>query len=80
MTTASTSTQGRDHSGNSAASGFQGKLEQAKGRISEVESAIQSRAEEAVATTENYVGSHPWKSLAVAGSIGIVLGLLIGRR
>lgn len=59
---------------------LQGALDQAKGQLTQVEKTIQEKAEYATAATERYVGGHPWTSLAVAGSIGVVIGLLLTRR
>lgn len=59
---------------------LQGALDQAKGQLSQAEKAIQEKAEYATAATERYVNGHPWTSLAVAGSIGVVIGLLLTRR
>src|SRR5262245_50994370 len=77
MTTAESAAKSRAHS---AVGVFQNKLDEAKDRLSDVQEAIHDRSEEAVATAEKYVGEHPWKALAVVGSIGIILGMLIGRR
>lgn len=61
-------------------SALQTALAQAKGQLSEAEKVLQEKAEYAVAATERRVGRHPWTSIAVAGSIGIVVGLLLKRR
>ena len=34
----------------------------------------------AVRATDGYVRSHPWESIAVGAGIGVLVGLLIGRR
>ena len=38
------------------------------------------KATAAVTTTEHYVGSHPWQSLALAGAVGLLIGFLASRR
>jgi ElaB/YqjD/DUF883 family membrane-anchored ribosome-binding protein len=30
--------------------------------------------------TDDYVHEHPWKSIGVAAGVGLLVGLLIGRR
>lgn len=63
--------------------GFQGvveqTLDQAKAAIIETEETIRDNAAYAAAATEKYVGRNPWKSLAIATSIGFLLALLIRR-
>jgi ElaB/YqjD/DUF883 family membrane-anchored ribosome-binding protein len=79
MTTAAdTAVKSRDPAGTPGI--FQDKLDQARDKLSEVQETLAERSGEAMANTEKYVGDHPWKALAVAGTIGIVLGMLIGRR
>lgn len=63
-----------------ADSSWENALDQAKNRIGHAEQVVQEKTGEAVVTTERYVGSHPWKALAVAGSIGFVVGLLFVSR
>lgn len=64
-------------------SGFQGvveqTLDQAKVAILETEETIRDNAAHATAATEKYVGKNPWKSLAIATSIGFLLALLMRR-
>jgi ElaB/YqjD/DUF883 family membrane-anchored ribosome-binding protein len=59
---------------------LQTALDQAKGKISQVEKVMQEQAEYAADETGRYVKRHPWTALAVAGSIGVVVGLLLTRR
>lgn len=55
-------------------------LGQAKDKLVQAEHAIHQGTDYAAAETERYVASHPWTTLAVAGSIGVLIGLLLGRR
>lgn len=55
-------------------------LGQAKEQYAQAEEAVKEKAENVAIATERYVGGHPWTSLAVAGSIGMVIGLLLTRR
>lgn len=79
MTTTHSANQGKNYR-TDADSTLQIALEQAKGRLSEAEKALQEKAEYAVSATGRQVGRHPWTALAVAGSIGIAVGLLLTRR
>lgn len=54
-------------------------LDQAKAAILETEETIRDNAVHAAAATEKYVGRNPWKSLAIATSIGFLLALLMRR-
>lgn len=73
-----TATQTRT-SGNSD-SILQTALEQAKGQISQAEKAIHDKAEYAAVETERYIRRRPWAALAVAGTVGVLVGLLLTRR
>ncbi|MCE0460575.1 MULTISPECIES: DUF883 family protein [Pseudomonas] len=33
-----------------------------------------------VDATENYIGGHPWQTVAISAGFGLVVGLLLGRR
>jgi ElaB/YqjD/DUF883 family membrane-anchored ribosome-binding protein len=52
----------------------------AKARMAEAQSAIIAKTKEAAKATDTYVHENPWRSVGFAASIGIVIGLLIGRR
>ncbi|HKA38877.1 MAG TPA: histidine phosphatase family protein [Burkholderiales bacterium] len=54
-------------------------LDQAKAAILETEETLRDNAAHATAATQKYVSRNPWKSLAIATSIGFVLALLIRR-
>ena len=43
------------------------------------ESAVE-RAKEAGRKADDYVHDHPWQAIGIAGAVGVVVGLLIGRR
>jgi ElaB/YqjD/DUF883 family membrane-anchored ribosome-binding protein len=55
-------------------------LEQAKGKIVEIESKAVEKTKAAARATDTYVHENPWKSVGVAAGVGFLLGLLIGRR
>jgi len=52
------------------------KLKQAR----EAVSSVRERSKPVVDATENYIGDHPWQTVAISAGVGLVLGLLLGRR
>jgi ElaB/YqjD/DUF883 family membrane-anchored ribosome-binding protein len=52
----------------------------AKARMAEAQSAVLAKTKEAAKATDVYVHENPWRSVGFAASIGVVIGLLIGRR
>ena len=59
---------------------LQVKLEETKARVSEAGSLIKERADKATVATEKYVITNPWQSLAIASSLGLLVGLLLRKR
>lgn len=55
-------------------------LQQARQQLAVVEDAIAVRAKAAARATDDYVHEHPWKTAGIAAGVGLVVGLLIGRR
>ena len=51
-----------------------------KVRLTEVEEEAMRRAREIADATEEYVRENPWQSVGIAAGVGLVLGLLLGRR
>ncbi len=52
----------------------------AKARVAEAERALLERTKAAAAATDRYAHENPWKTAGVAGAVGLLLGLVIGRR
>jgi ElaB/YqjD/DUF883 family membrane-anchored ribosome-binding protein len=52
----------------------------AKARIAEAQSVVIAKTKEAAKVTDAYVHENPWKSVGTAAAVGVVIGLLIGRR
>jgi ElaB/YqjD/DUF883 family membrane-anchored ribosome-binding protein len=48
--------------------------------LTQLEQSLADGARRAGRATDGYVRSHPWESIAVGAGIGVLLGLLIGRR
>ncbi len=52
----------------------------AKAKMSEAQAALAVRTKAAAKATDEYVHVHPWQAMGIAASLGVVIGLLIGRR
>jgi len=55
-------------------------LATAKEKMSDAQAAMLARTKAAARATDEYVHVHPWKAVGVAAGVGLVVGLLIGRR
>lgn len=58
----------------------EGSLAAAKEKMSDAQAAMLARTKAAAKATDEYVHVHPWKAVSVAAGVGLVVGLLIGRR
>jgi len=52
----------------------------AKIKLADSQAEAIARAKAAVKAGDAYVHEHPWRTIGLATSIGVVIGLLIGRR
>ena len=59
---------------------FKEQLAVAKDRYCELQDATVKQAKRAATATDEYVHGNPWASIAVAGGIGLLLGMLITNR
>jgi len=55
-------------------------LAAAKARMADAQAALLVRTRAAAKATDEYVHVHPWQAIGIAASVGMVVGLLIGRR
>jgi ElaB/YqjD/DUF883 family membrane-anchored ribosome-binding protein len=55
-------------------------LRVAKERLAEERAALLGRTKEAARATDAYVHDNPWRAIGVAGGVGLLVGLLTGRR
>jgi len=55
-------------------------LATAKEKMSDAQAAMLAKTRAAARATDEYVHVHPWKAVGVAAGVGLVVGLLIGRR
>ncbi|MBI1965241.1 MAG: DUF883 domain-containing protein [Betaproteobacteria bacterium] len=58
----------------------QDSLRRAKVKLAEVEDIMIDRGKLAARATDEYVHDNPWRAVGIAAGIGLVIGLLIGRR
>ena len=49
-------------------------------RMAEAQEALLERTREAADAADVYVHDHPWRAVGIAAGVGLVVGLLIGRR
>ena len=56
------------------------RLRQAKATIGNVERSAVQAAKDVATKSDDYVHDNPWSSIAIGTGVGLVLGLLIGRR
>lgn len=59
---------------------IQDHLRDAKVRLAEAEEAVAMHARQAARVTDQYVHDNPWKAVGIAGGVGLLVGMLIGRR
>ena len=59
---------------------MQERLHQAKLRLHDLQENAVARAKAAGHAADDYVHEHPWKAVAAAAGVGMIIGLLIGRR
>ncbi|WP_277963202.1 DUF883 family protein [Pseudomonas sp. RIT-To-2] len=52
------------------------KLKQARESVT----GARERAQPVVEATQDYIGGHPWQTVAISAGFGLVVGLLLGRR
>jgi ElaB/YqjD/DUF883 family membrane-anchored ribosome-binding protein len=55
-------------------------LREARERLSLMEQELVTKARDAARETDRYVHDNPWQSIGIAAGVGLLLGLLIGRR
>lgn len=59
---------------------IEASLATAKAKMTDAEAELVARAKVAAKATDEYVHVHPWQAIGIAASVGVVVGLLIGRR
>lgn len=59
---------------------MQENLTSARHKLADAEAALKEKSREVARVTDDYVHDHPWRSIGVAAGVGLLVGLLIGRR
>jgi len=63
---------------------LRGKIEdnlvKARASLADAQAAVVDKAKEFGHETDEFVKDNPWKSVGIAAGIGLVVGILIGRR
>lgn len=55
-------------------------LETAMAKAQEVQAAAIETGKEMADTADNFVQENPWKAVAIAGGVGLLVGMLIARK
>lgn len=55
-------------------------LQMAREKLADADAAVRARARQAAAATDEYVHDNPWSSIGAAAALGILIGVLLGRR
>ena len=55
-------------------------MHRAKVKLAEAEAVMIEKSKQAARATDEYVHENPWKAVGIAAGVGLVVGLLIGRR
>jgi ElaB/YqjD/DUF883 family membrane-anchored ribosome-binding protein len=55
-------------------------LAAAKSKMADAQETIVEKSKIAAKATDEYVHENPWKSIGLSAAVGLVIGLLIGRR
>jgi len=56
------------------------QLRALRGRLHDAQAVALRQSKAAVRATDDYVHDHPWRAIGVAAGVGVLIGLLIGRR
>jgi ElaB/YqjD/DUF883 family membrane-anchored ribosome-binding protein len=56
------------------------ELQRAQVRLEELQHRLAERSRAAMHVTDDWVQAHPWGAVALGGSVGFLIGLLVSRR
>lgn len=59
---------------------IEGRLHNARATLAEAQDTIVAKAKQVGSATDDYVHDNPWKSVGIAAGVGLLVGILIGRR
>ncbi len=55
-------------------------LSVARSRLHDLEGIVTEKAKATAKATDQYVHENPWKAVGVAAGVGVIIGLLLGRK
>ena len=56
------------------------RLSDAKMRLADAEALIVDKTKAAARATDDFVNDNPWQAVGIAAGVGLLLGIIIGRR
>ncbi len=59
---------------------IQARLQDARLRLADAEAVLVAKTKAAARATDAYVHESPWTAVGIAAGVGLLLGLIIGRR
>jgi ElaB/YqjD/DUF883 family membrane-anchored ribosome-binding protein len=59
---------------------LQANLETTRARLRELQSGVVEKASGAAKDADAYVHENPWTAIGLAAAVGVIVGLMIGRR
>lgn len=59
---------------------MQDRLNNARATLAKAQDAVVDKAKQVGNATDDYVHDNPWKSVGIAAGVGLLVGILIGRR
>jgi len=59
---------------------IESRLHDARATLAEAQEAVVDNAKKVGRATDDYVHENPWKSVGIAAGVGLLVGILIGRR
>ncbi len=59
---------------------IQTNLMDARHKLGDIEEAVKVKTKQVAHATDDYVHEHPWRAIGTAAGVGLLVGLLIGRR
>ena len=58
----------------------QAALQATQAKLREIQAAARDSAGSAVKTTDTWVHANPWQAMGIAAGVGVIVGVLLGRR
>ena len=59
---------------------IQDRLEDARVRLNDAEAVLIAKSRAAARATDDYVHESPWQAVGLAAAVGLLVGLILGRR